>query len=313
MSRADASASPADPATRVDAPGADVASAHAASADAVSARPARWRARFLRSELGMIFRRRRNQAMLVVLAAVPVLIAVAVRVHSGSGRGDGDSAAFFNDITDNGIFVSLAAMIVIVPLFLPMVVSVVSGDCIAGEANSGTLRYLLTVPVGRTRLLITKFAGIVVWCFVATATVAVAGVIIGLALFPRGEVVLLSGTTTSLAGGIGRLALVVGYVAVMACVVGAIGLFVSTLTEVPIAAMATTLVLTIASEVLDQVPQLHAIGPWLPSHYWLDFSDLLRDPMLLSNVQQGLLVALGYIAVFVSLAWSRFSGKDVTS
>ena len=93
--------------------------------------------------------------MLVVLAAIPVLIAIAVRVHSSGGSGRGDTgAAFFANITDNGIFVSLAAMLVIVPLFLPMVVSVVSGDCLAGEANSGTLRYLLTVPVGRTREMI---------------------------------------------------------------------------------------------------------------------------------------------------------------
>jgi ABC-2 type transport system permease protein len=272
------------------------------------------RARFLRSELRMIFGRRRNQAMLVVLAAIPVLIAIAVRVHS-SGRSDrGDTgAAFFANITDNGIFVSLAAMLVIVPLFLPMVVSVVSGDCLAGEASSGTLRYLLTVPVGRTRLLITKYAGIVAWCVATTLIVAVAGVAIGLALFPRGPVTLLSGTTTSLSGGIGRLLLVVGYVAVMACVVGAVGLFVSTLTEVPIAAMATTLVLTITSEVLDQIPQLDSIAPWLPSHYWLDFADLLRDPILTTNVGKGLLVALAYIVIFLSLAWVRFSGKDITS
>jgi ABC-2 type transport system permease protein len=261
----------------------------------------------------MIFRRRRNLAMLVVVAAIPVLIAVAVRAHNGSTRDDGNGPAFFNDITDNGIFVALASMLVIVPLLLPIVVSVVSGDSISGEAGSGTLRYLLTVPVGRTRLVLTKYVGIVVWCVAVSTTVAAAGVIIGLALFPRGPVLLLSGTTTSLLGGIGRLVLVVGYVSVMACAIGAIGLFVSTLTEVPIAAMATTLVLTIASEVLDQVPQLHAIAPWLPSHYWLDFSDLLRDPVLFTNVDKGLLVSVGYIAVFVSLAWSRFSGKDVTS
>jgi len=282
--------------------------------EAPDVRPVRsFSARFLRSELRMIFGRRRNQAMLVVLAAVPILIAIAVRVTTRSnGRGDGGSA-IFNSITDNGIFVALAAMVVIIPLFLPLVVAVVSGDCIAGEANSGTLRYLLTVPVGRTRLLAAKYAGIVVWCVVTTAIVALAGVLIGLILFPHGQVTLLSGTSTSLADGLWRLLLVVGYVSVMACAVGAIGLFVSTLTEVPIAAMATTLVLTITSEVLDQIPQLHSIAPWLPSHYWLKFDDLLRDPILYTNTTRGLLVSLVYIAVFVSLAWSRFSGKDVTS
>jgi ABC-2 type transport system permease protein len=90
-------------------------------------------------------------------------------------------------------------------------------------------------------------------------------------------------------------------------------MFVSTMTEVPVAAMAATLTLTIVSEVLDQVPQLSAIHAWLPSHYWLEWVDLLRDPMSTATVAHGLAVTLGYVAVFLSLAWARFTGKDVTS
>ncbi len=110
-----------------------------------------------------------------------------------------------------------------------------------------------------------------------------------------------------------RLLAVSGYVSLSALTVGAIGLFVSTMTEVPIAAMAATLTLTIVSEVADAVPQLSAIHGWLPSHYWLRWVDLLRDPIVTDGMRTGLLVALGYVALFVSLAWARFGGKDVTS
>jgi ABC-2 type transport system permease protein len=85
------------------------------------------------------------------------------------------------------------------------------------------------------------------------------------------------------------------------------------MTEVPIAAMAATLTLTIVSEVCDAVPQLHSIHGWLPSHYWLQWIDLLRDPVSTADIGTGLLVTLGYVALFVSLAWARFGGKDVTS
>ena len=101
--------------------------------------------RFLRSELRLIFRRRRNLAGLLVLAAVPVLIAVAVKV-SVAGRGDG-GPDFFGSITENGLFVALAALTIELGLFLPLAVAAISGDAVAGEANLGTLRYLLTVPV----------------------------------------------------------------------------------------------------------------------------------------------------------------------
>ncbi len=271
--------------------------------------------RFLRSELAMIFRRRRNIAILTVLGLIPIVIAVAVKLTSRGGRGGGpgDGGALFNGITDNGVFVALATTLVVLPLFLPMAISVVSGETVAGEANTGTLRYLLTVPVGRTRLLAVKFAALVVWAVACTAVVAVVGTVIGLILFGGGDVTTLSGTTISFAEGLVRLLLVVGYVSAMVAAVAAIGLFVSTLTEVPIAAMATTLALTITSQVLDAVPQLDVIHGWLPSHYWLRFADLLRDPVSFDRVTQGLLVAAAYVVTFVLLAWARFGNKDVTS
>jgi ABC-2 type transport system permease protein len=85
------------------------------------------------------------------------------------------------------------------------------------------------------------------------------------------------------------------------------------MTEVPIAAMAATLTLTVISEVLDSVPQLSAIHAYLPTHYWLAWIDLLRDPISAGAMVDGLVSALVYTALFLSLAWARFTGKDVTS
>jgi ABC-2 type transport system permease protein len=139
------------------------------------------------------------------------------------------------------------------------------------------------------------------------------GILAGLALFPSGELTLLSGRVITYADGLGRLGLVLLYVAAMVLTVAAIGLFVSTMTEVPNAAIAATLTLTIVSEVADAVPQLAPIHGWLPSHYWLQWVDLLRDPIITTNVTTGLLVTLGYVGFFASMAWARFSTKDVTS
>src|SRR6476620_9348846 len=134
--------------------------------------------RFLRSELRLIFGRRRNLGGLLVLASVPVLISIAVKVSS-PGRG-GDGPDFFSSITDNGLFVALSALTLEIGLFLPLAVAAISGDSIAGEANIGTLRYLLTVPVRRTRLLLVKYAAIVIFSIAATLTVTVTGMVMGL-------------------------------------------------------------------------------------------------------------------------------------
>jgi ABC-2 type transport system permease protein len=99
----------------------------------------------------------------------------------------------------------------------------------------------------------------------------------------------------------------------MMTAVAAIGMFVSTLTESPIAATASTVVLSITSQVLDTVPQLDWLHPWLFSHYWLDYGDLLRDPINTSGVTDNLLVTGAYVLVFGSLAWARMTTKDVSS
>ena len=94
---------------------------------------------------------------------------------------------------------------------------------------------------------------------------------------------------------------------------GAGGLFISTLTEQPIAATIALMIFTILSWILDAVPQLDWLHPWLIVHQWLSFADLLRDPPLWDNVLRGLGVDAAYAAVFWLLAWARFAGKDVTS
>jgi ABC-2 type transport system permease protein len=266
--------------------------------------------RMLRSELGMVFRRRRNQMALLVLMAVPVLIGVALKLSSGT---DGEGPPFFNEITNNGVFVAFAAITVMIPLFLPLVVSVVSGDAVSGEAQLGTLRYLLTVPAGRTRLLLVKYGGIVAFSFVATLLVAAVGATVGLILFPAGSATLLSGTTVTTGEALGRLLLVGGYVGLCMAAVGAIGLFISTLTETPVAAMTATATLVVISEVLDALPQVDVIHRYLPSHYWLNFGDLMRDPIPWSALTPGFASIAIYVTIFGSLAWARFTGKDVSS
>jgi len=275
-------------------------------------RPARGTARFLRSELGMVFRRRRNQVVLAVLAAVPILIAVAVRVAAPPENPD-EGPPFLYGIAGNGVFVALTALTVVLPFFLPLAVSVASGDTVAGEASLGTLRYLLAVPVSRTRLLLVKYAGAAAYALAAVLLVAAVGVGIGALLFPVGPVTLLSGAQVPLGAGLVRVLLVALYLAAMMAGLTMIGLFVSTLTESPIAAMATTAVVAVASQVLDAVPQLDWLHPWLFSHYWLDYGDLLRDPIATDGPVRGLLVTAAYALVFGSLAWSRMTTKDVSS
>ena len=206
-----------------------------------------------------------------------------------------------------------ALLLVEMTMFLPLAIAMLSGDAIAGEANIGTLRYLLTVPVSRTRLLLVKYASLCFGALWGVLTVAVPGAIIGIALFGFGDMPTLSGTTLSGGAAIGRFALVIVYLTTCLAALAAVGLFISTLTEQPIAAAVAVMIFVIVSWILDGVPQLDWLHDWLLVDRWLAFQDFLRDPIAWHDISQGLFVNGLYAVVFWLLAWARFAGKDVTS
>ncbi|MGP4083560.1 ABC transporter permease [Streptomyces sp. KR55] len=279
-----------------------------------------WTFGLLRSELTVTFGRWRTLALLGVLAAVPVLVGIAVKIETsdgstlgGGGPEGGGGPAFITQITNNGLFLVFTALAATLPFFLPMAVGVVAGDAIAGEANAGTLRYLLVAPAGRTRLLLTKYATTMAFCLAATLVVAVSALTVGALLFPLGDLTTISGTRISFAEGLGRALLIALVVAASLIGIAALGLFVSTLTNSGIAAMATTVGLLITVQILDQIPQLHALHPYFFSHYWLSFADLMREPVYWDDLVRNLGLQGLYAAVFGSAAWARFTTKDVTA
>lgn len=263
----------------------------------------------LGSELSVLYRRRRTWALLIALAAIPILLAVAVKLTSGPSTGRGPS--FLDQISQNGLFTGFAAITVAIPLFLPLTIGVVAGDTIAGEAAAGTLRYLLVAPVGRVRLLLVKFASSVIFAFSGALAVMVTGALIGLALFPIGPVTLLSGDTITVGESFARALLIALYVTLSLTGLCAVGLFISTITDVPVGAMAATVVVSIAAQIVGALPQLDWLHPWLLTQYWLSFADLLRQPLYWDSFAANALLQLGYVAVFGALAYGRFTTRDI--
>lgn len=279
-----------------------------------------WSLGLFRSELVTVFRRWRTLALLAVLAGVPLLVGVAVRIETrngnslgGGGGGQDGGPAFIEQVSNNGLFLTFTSLAATLPFFLPMAIGVIAGDSVAGEASAGTLRYLLVAPAGRTRLLLAKYASVLAFCLAATLMVTVSALLVGVALFPVGEVTLLSGTSISLTDGLLRALLIAVLVAASLVGIGALGLFISTLTDSGIGAMAATVGLLITVQIIDNIPQLHTLQPYLFPHYWLSFADILRDPVTWDGIAKNLGLQALYAAVFGSAAWARFTSRDVTA
>jgi ABC-2 type transport system permease protein len=259
------------------------------------------------SELHLVFGRARTWVLLAVLAAVPILIGIAIKASGSSG----DAEGFLGQVAGNGFFLVVASLALSLPFFLPTAVTVISGESLAGEASLGTLRNLITAPAGRSRLLAAKMVALAVFCLAATMTIWVSGLIVGVVLFPVGDVILLSGSTVSLADGLLRAFGIAILIAISLLGLAGIGLFVSSLTSTPLAAMAATFCTFIVFGILGAIPQIDVIHPWLLMYGWTSFADLLRDPPYWHEIGRNVLMQGAYLAVFYAAAWARLTSRDV--
>ncbi|SNS07206.1 ABC-2 type transport system permease protein [Geodermatophilus saharensis] len=266
------------------------------------------------TELRKTFGRPRTWVTIAVLNALPVLVAVLLRLTDLAPR-PGEGPPFLSAVLTNGALFPLAALAIVLPLFLPIAVAVVSGDAVAGEAQAGTLRYLLARPVGRTRLLVAKLVAVMAFVLVTVVVVALVGYAVGSVLFEARPAAgtSVSGTSLTTEELAGRTLLAIGYVAVSMLGVAAFGLFFSTLTDSPLAAALGALAVLVTSSLLFTLDAASPIAPYLPTRYWLAFVDLFRDPVLWRDVVRGLALQGVYVGVLLTAAWANFTTKDVTS
>jgi len=265
-------------------------------------------------ELRKLLRRPRTWATIGVLNALPAIVAVLLAVTNLAPR-PGQGPAFLSAVLTNGALFPLAALGIVLPLFLPIAVAVVAGDSVAGEAQAGTLRYLIARPAGRTRLMVAKLVAVLVFVLITVLTVAAVGYLLGTTMFQAQPATGLSvsGTTLTVHQLIGRTVLAIGYVTVSMCGVAAFALFFSTFTDSPLGATLGALAILVASTLLLTLDAAAPIAPYLPTRYWLAFVDLFRDPILWRDVLRGVALQGVYAGVLLMAAWANFATKDIKS
>jgi len=269
-------------------------------------------------ELSKMLRSRRTWVTIAVIDSLPALVAVLLSLTDIAPR-PGTGPAFLSAVLNNGELYPLAAVAIVLPLFLPAAVAITAGDSIAGEAQQGTLRYVLVRPVGRTRLLVAKLVSVMAFVLLTLLVVAVTGFVLGQLLLGHGDsstvsvpVTTFSGSTLTTGELVQRTALALVYALLSMLGVAAVALFLSTVVRTPLGAAMGTLALLIGSSLLLSLDAAHAIRPYLVTRYWLAFVDLFRDPILWHDVVRGVLLQAAYVVVFLAAAWANFVTKDIT-
>ncbi len=266
----------------------------------------------VRVELTRLLRRPRTWVMVSLLCLLPAVVAVFLKTSGVSPR-PGTGPAFLSAVLSNGALFPAAGLAIVLPLFLPVAVCLVAGDAIAGEAQAGTLRYLLVRPVGRGHLLLAKLISVMAFTLIAVVAVAATSYVVGTQLFGSSPLPSTSGTTLSTGDATLRTVLAVLYVGWSMLGVAAVALFLSTTTDSPLAASLGAIAVLVTSAVLVGLDASAAVQPYLPTRYWLAFVDLFRDPVQYRDVVRGTALQAVYILVLLGAAWANFTTKDVTS
>ncbi|WP_206511406.1 ABC transporter permease subunit [Rhodococcus sp. BGS-1C] len=264
------------------------------------------------TELRRQFGRRRTQLAIGFLALLPVILAIAFTVGSSS-ESDSDAGGLIELGTRGGVNFTVFALFMSVGFLLIVVVALFFGDSVASEASWSSLRYLLAIPVPRTRLLLQKAL------VSATLSLAAIGVLVGVslalgtALYGADPLVTPFGDGLAYGDAVARLLIAVGYIAVNLLWVAGLAMLLSVLTDAPLGAVGGAVMTSILMQILDQITALGSLRNYLPGHYANSWIDALSPTIEWNDMVVGTFSALAYATVFGVTAWLRFGSKDITS
>jgi ABC-2 type transport system permease protein len=163
------------------------------------------------------------------------------------------------------------------------------------------------------RLLRQKWAAALLLSVGSVLVLVVTAVVAGGIAFGFGDVQTPVGLTLDQGTALVRLAGMVGFIVVHLLFVGALGFWLSTITDAPLAAVGGAVFTTIVFAVLEQVDQLGSIRDWFPTAFQYAWTDLLQTPVDSGDLFRGTVQSLVYVALFTALGFRHFARRDITA
>ncbi len=265
----------------------------------------------VRVELSRQLRRRRTQLALGFIALLPVILVIAFAFGtSGGARG----AVNLVDLATSGaINFALVSLFFSASFLLIVVISLFFGDTIASEASWSSLRYLLALPVARVRLIRQKVLVAGLLSLFALVILPVSALIVGGLAYGWNPLATPVGEQFTFAAGLLRIALIVSYVAIQLSWVAGLALLLSVLTDAPLGAVGGAVLISILSQILNQIEALGDLRNYLPTKYAFAWTGALVDPVRWDDMIRGGFLSLAYGVVFGTIAVLHFRRKDITS
>lgn len=255
------------------------------------------------------------------MTAVTFLIQLAMYVDGSSFvsfamQGVGEQFDISGNIM-NGYLVTYLVLQSLL-IHIPLLVALVAGDVLAGEANMGTMRLLLTKPVSRWQVVIVKYIASVLYALLLLVWLAVVGLGLSLLLFGTGDMINMKSDTFIMLlenDILWRYMLAFAFAALAMATVAALSVFMSVFADNSIGpiigTMGVIVVLTIFSNL--EIPLFNLVKPYLFTTHMIAWKGFFDAPVPYDAILHSVLVLVAYIVVFIGATIVVFNKKDIQS
>jgi len=289
----------------------------------------------LQIEILKIFRKPRTYISFGAIAAMVLIIQIALKFDGLSyiefivgGLKDSLEIPYTHIL--NGYFVCFVILNLLL-IHIPLLIALVAGDSVAGEANMGTLRLLASKPVSRTEIMLAKFFACVIYTALLLIWLAFIALLLSVLLFGTNDILIARNDALEIIRKddvIWRYLAAFGFATLALTTVAALAFLLSVFAENSIGPIVMTISIVIVFTILSemQIPLYdRTVKPFLfTSHMlaWKGFFYCKTDsggtaiPGTVENIRAisksaGVLVL--YIIGFVSSAIFVFNKKDILS
>lgn len=203
-------------------------------------------------------------------------------------------------------------------IHIPLLIALVTGDLVSGEAAMGTIRLLLTKPVSRTNILLSKFVAGCVYTLIIILWFAFMAVVVAKILFGTGDLMVLNndGLVILQAPDVTWRFLSAFALAFLSlATIATLSIMLSCFSENSIGPIVATMAIIILFTIINtlDVQVFDSIRPFLFTTHMAAWRSFFSDPLPKREILQSVVVLLAHIGIMLSIAIYKFNRKDILS
>jgi ABC-2 type transport system permease protein len=201
---------------------------------------------------------------------------------------------------------------------IPLLVALVTGDLISGEAAMGTIRLIATRPVSRTRLLMSKFLAGALYVMMLLLWLGVLSLGLGLLFFGHGDLIVLKSEELIIIQSddtFWRFMSAFGVAFLSLLVVASFSLMLSCFAENSIGPIISTMAVIILFTIIGtmEIPFFDLIKPYLFTTHMVIWRNFFDNPLPVEQIRESLLILAAHVILFLSVSVYTFNKKDILS